>query len=501
MGNHYQMRPDGSIDRNDTNLNITLPYMWEPWPHQMKFWDAFVMRNTKRNVIVWHRRAGKDQTALNAMVVKAHERVGMYWYVFPEYKQGREIFWDGMRDDGRRFRDAIPKELILRSRDDMMLIELKNGSMIKVIGTDNADSIVGPNPVGCIFSEFSLQNPIAWNLVRPILNANNGWAVFVYTPRGRNHGYDMYQNGLKMMEQDPDRWFAQMLTKDDTSKILIGDDGKPLRDPVTGEVQWGPIVTDEMIEEDKATGMSDELIQQEYYCDFNAALEGAYYAKELALARAQNRISKVLYDPRRPVHTAWDLGLDDAMAIWFFQVVNGQPRIFKYQEWKNASLREVITELKNMPYVFGTHLGPHDISQRELSTKESRYNFAKRLGVKFYPVPKLSVADGIEAARRTLAISVFDEENCADGLDALTNYSKKWDAVKKVYSEKPDHNWASHGSDAFRYLSVGLEHIYDLDDDMIEMQMGVANANYEVYSHRDTSRYTARSDYDIYSHR
>ena len=153
-----------------------------------------------------------------------------------------------------------------------------------------------------------------------------------------------------------------------------------------------------------------------------------------------------------------------------------------------------------MPYIYGTHLGPHDISQRELSTRESRYNFAKRLGVKFYPVPKLSVADGIEAARRTLAITIFDEEGCAEGLDALTNYSKKWDAVKKVYSEKPDHNWASHGSDAFRYLSVGLEHIYDLDDDMVEMQMGVANANYEIYSHRDTSRYIARSDYDVYSH-
>ena len=193
------MRPDGTITKHDENINITLPYMWQPWPHQMAFWDAFVVRNTKRNIIVWHRRAGKDQTALNALVVKAHERVGMYWYVFPEYKQGREIFWDGMRDDGRRFRDAIPKDLVLRSRDDMMLIELKNGSMIKVIGTDNADSIVGPNPVGCIFSEFSLQNPIAWNLVRPILNANNGWAVYVYTPRGRNHGYDMYMNGLKMM--------------------------------------------------------------------------------------------------------------------------------------------------------------------------------------------------------------------------------------------------------------------------------------------------------------
>ena len=500
MGNHRELRPDGTVLNNRENVNITLPYMWQPWPHQMKFWDAFVMRNTKRNVIVWHRRAGKDQTALNAMVVKAHERVGMYWYVFPEYKQGREIFWDGMRDDGRKFRDAIPKELVERSRDDMMLIELKNGSMIKVIGTDNADSIVGPNPVGCIFSEFSLQNPSAWNLVRPILNANNGWAVFVYTPRGRNHGYDMYVNGMEMMEKDPDRWFAQMLTKDDTSKVLIGDDGKPLRD-ANGDIKWGPIVTDEMIEEDRATGMSDALIKQEYYCDFNAALEGAYYSKEMSLALEQDRITKIAYDPKRPVHTAWDLGLDDATAVWFFQIVHDQPRIIKYQEWTNTSLKDVITEIKGMPFVYGTHLGPHDISQRELSTRESRYNFAKRLGVKFYPVPKLGVADGIEAARRILNISMFDELNCKQGLDALSNYMKKWDPARKVYMEKPNHDWSSHGADAFRYLAVGFEHINEFDEELIQIQSGIASGNYDVYSHRNQSNYLANSNYDIYSHR
>lgn len=501
MVDHKAMRPDGSIIRPRENVNITLPYMWQPWPHQMLFWDAFVVRNTKRNVIVWHRRAGKDQTALNAMVVKAHERVGMYWYVFPEYKQGREIFWDGMRDDGRRFRDAIPKELILRSRDDMMLIELKNGSMIKVIGTDNADSIVGPNPVGCIFSEFSLQNPIAWNLVRPILNANNGWAVFVYTPRGRNHGYDMYMNGLKMMKQDPDRWFAQLLTRDDTSKVLIGDDGKPLIDKMTGKIKWGPIVTDEMIEEDKATGMTEELIQQEYYCDFNAALEGAYYAKELSLAREQKRIGNFAYNPSKLVHTAWDLGLDDSTAIWFFQLVHGYPYIIGYKEWKDTSLKDIITEIKTYHYVYGTHIGPHDISQRELSTRESRYNFAKKLGVKFYPCPKLSVADGIEAARRVLAMSYFDEEKCTPGLEALGNYSKKWDAVRKVFSEKPNHDWSSHGADAFRYLAVGFEHIYEFDEDIVQMQSGVANGSYNVYSHQVNNNYIAKSNYNIYSHR
>ena len=303
---------------------------------------------------------------------------------------------------------------------------------------------------------------------------------------------------MKMMKEQPDKWFAQLLTKDDTSKILIGDDGKPLTDPQTGELLWGPIVTDQMIADDIATGMSEELAQQEYYCDFNAALQGAYYSKELTKLQNEDRRTKVLYNPNYKVHTAWDLGLDDAMAIWFFQIINDTPRIINYKEWTNTSLKEVITEIKTYQYVYGTHLAPHDITQRELTTKESRYSYAKRMGVKFYPVPKLGVADGIEAARRVLAISLFDEENTLSGYDCLVNYTKKWDDKRKVYLEKPEHNWASHGADAFRYLAVGLEHIHDFDEETLADQAGVAYSEYNVYSHEGSSKYVANSDYDIF---
>ena len=191
----------------DPSESIDLPYNWEPWNHQKNIWDAMMKRGVQRAVMVWHRRAGKDQTALNILVCKAFERVGVYWYIFPEYKQGREIFWEGQRDDGRKFIDAIPPILIKRKLEDVMFIELVNGSIIKVIGSDNADSIVGTNPVGAIFSEFSIQNPKAWNLLRPIFNANNGWALFVYTPRGYNHGYDMCKAAEKLMKEKPKKWF------------------------------------------------------------------------------------------------------------------------------------------------------------------------------------------------------------------------------------------------------------------------------------------------------
>jgi hypothetical protein len=312
----------------------------------------------------------------------------------------------------------------------------------------------------------------------------------------------MYQTGLKMMKDDPGRWFTQLLTRDDTTKILVGDNGQPITDPVTGKIKWGPIVTDEMIAEDRETGMSEALSRQEYYCDFNAALEGAYYSRELAEAYSQDRIGKVPYNVGKPVHTAWDLGLDDSTAIWFFQIINGNIRIIDYKEWTNVSLTAIITEIKKYPYIYGTHIGPHDITTRDLITKESRYNACKKLGIKFYVCPKLGVMDGIEAARRALAISLIDEDKCAQGLNALSQYSKKWDSLRKVFLERPNHDWSSHASDAFRYLAVGFEHITEFDLEGIEMQMGRANCNYDVYSHRGgANAYVANSDYSRYSHR
>jgi len=477
---------------------IDLPYKWEPWEHQLDFWNAMMVRNVKRAVEVWHRRAGKDIVAFNIMISKAFERVGVYWYVMPEYAQGRKIIWEGQRDDGRKFLDAIPSELVARKRDDMMFIELINGSTINMIGSDRADSIVGTNPVGVIFSEYSIQNPKAWNLIRPILNANNGWAIFVYTPRGYNHGHDMFEAAKKRMEKNPERWHTQLLTIDQTDKILVDDNGNFMKDE-NDEFIRGPIVTQEMIDEDLATGMQPELVQQEYYCSFDASMVGSYYGDQMNLVRKEDRIYEIIWDEAQLVHTAWDLGKSDATAVWFFQVINKKYYWLKYREWTGKSLQEIIKDIKELPYVYGTHLGPHDIKVSDFTSKESRWTIAKNLGVRFVVVPKLSIQDGIDSVRRVLTKSYFDQEECSQGIACLQQYQKIWDDVRKLFSDRPLHNWCSHGSDAMRSAAVGMHYVRDNLKDQFN-DPGVSPSSYNVYSHEEDShkKHIAHSDYNIF---
>jgi hypothetical protein len=228
------------------SISINLPVNYTARPYQMGIVDAIVYKGMKRAVTVWHRRAGKDKTFINILTAMMSKRKGVYYYFLPTYNQGKKIIWDGMDKSGFKFLNHIPEEMILRKNDSEMKIELITGSIFQVVGTDNIDSIMGTNPVGCVFSEYSLQNPQAWEFIRPILLENEGWAIFNFTPRGNNHAKVLYD----MARINPN-WFCELLTIDDTKD----EDGKRY-------------ITDEMIEEERVSGMSDSLIQQEYYCKF-----------------------------------------------------------------------------------------------------------------------------------------------------------------------------------------------------------------------------------------
>jgi phage terminase large subunit len=144
---------------------IIIPYNFTPRQYQLPMMAA-LDRGKLRLVAVWHRRAGKDKTLINVVVNKMVERVGTYFYFFPTYNQGRKILWQGMDRSGFKFMHHIPGELIRRVDNTQMLVELTNGSILQIVGTDNIDSIVGTNPVGCVFSEYSLQNPRAWDYIQ-----------------------------------------------------------------------------------------------------------------------------------------------------------------------------------------------------------------------------------------------------------------------------------------------------------------------------------------------
>ena len=436
-------------------MQIQIPFNFTPRPYQLPLLRA-MDNGIKRAVLIAHRRSGKDKTLINLTVKKMLERVGTYFYFFPTYAQGKKILWDGMDKTGFKFLDHIPVDIRKRTNNTDMLIELLNGSIFQIVGTDNIDSIVGTNTIGCVFSEYALQNPAAWDFMRPILRENGGWAIFNYTPRGNNHGKKLYD----MARNNPD-WFCSLLTVDDTK-----------------DINGNRIITDADIEEERRSGMSEELIQQEYYCSFEAAIEGAYYAKEITNMRNSGRICNVPYDSSMPVFSVWDLGINDTMAIGFFQRTITELRMIDFYENKNNGLDHYAKLLKDKPYVYSKHFAPHDIKVRELSDGKSRLEKAEALGIKFEVVPSLSIEDGIEAARSALTKTYIDQNNCSRFLDCIVEYKKKWDEKNRVFGNKPLHDWTSNAADMFRYASIVIDQmkneIEKEDNDNFENQDCIA---------------------------
>ena len=407
-------------------MEIQVPDNWRPRDYQLDLWK-YLENGGKRAVAVWHRRAGKDLLSVNWCVTAALKRKGLYWHLLPTYNQGRKIVWDGMTRDGRSFLEHFPKELWANVNNTDMRLELKNGSIYQVVGTDNVDRLVGSNPVGVVFSEYSLQDPRAWDLVRPILAENGGWAVFIYTARGRNHGYDLFN-----MANRNERWFCQRLSVDDTS-----------------------VLNQEAIDEEREAGMPEELIQQEFYCSFDAPLVGSYYGSLMAKALAEERIKNVPYEPRLEVHTAWDLGMGDSTAIIWFQQFGNEYRIIDYYENQGEGIPHYVKIVREKDYIYGRHIAPHDIRVREMGTGKSRYEVARDLGIRFDVCPNIQVDDGIEAVRSIIPRCYFDEKKCSILVEALRQYRKDYDEKNKVYKNRPLHDWSSHGADAFRYLALG----------------------------------------------
>ena len=313
-----------------------------------------------------------------------------------------------------------------------------NGSTYQVVGADEPDRLVGANPIGVIFSEWSLMTPNVWELIRPILAENGGWAVFIYTPRGRNHGY----RTLKMAEKS-DNWFAQVLTADMTNAISL-----------------------DVIEDERAEGMPEELVQQEFYCSFDAPLVGSYWGDQLTdmmpADPEKRRITSVPHEPSRTVTTAWDLGMADATAIWFHQRVGHEHRLIDYYQSSGVGLEHYAKILHEKPYVYDEHLVPHDAMMRELGTGKTRVEAGRNLGIRMRVVPKLSLNDGINAVRMLLPMCWIDEDKCSNGIEGLRQYTKEKISDEAgvngeaVFRDKPLHNWASHPADALRTLAVGL---------------------------------------------
>lgn len=415
-------------------MNIELPNQFEPRDYQIPYMDYFD-NGGRRAVWVVHRRGGKDLTAMHQTCKMAHQRRGAYWHVFPTSEQGRKAIWEGFTKDGQRIMEQVfpaairksPREFLPKAE---MVVELKCGSIWRLLGSDKIE-VVGAGPVGIVFSEYALAKPSAWNMIRPMLRENEGWAAFITTPRGNNHAKKLYD----MASQDP-TWFHDLRTLEQTRAY----------DP------------EETVESERAEGMPEELIQQEYFCDWTAANVGSIYGGLVPDA--------VEYEhPMDGIYTSWDLGVSDATAIWFWRVSGTTVDVVDFLEESGKAFPFYAEEVEKRGYDYRMHWLPHDARARTFVTgvtveDAARERWKGKVGI----VPSISLQDGINAGRWLLGAKTKKDEpfrakprfhkRCAEGMEALRAYHRAWDDDKKVLSVLPVHDWSSHPADAWRYVAI-----------------------------------------------
>lgn len=400
--------------------------------YQAKVWDYLWKTNCRKAYLIWHRRAGKDLFCLQYLFSRALMDVGNYWYLLPQQNQVRRAIWEGITSKGFRYLDMIPDELVFKKSEQEMKIYLKNpanpkepGSIISFLGGDRYDTLVGAGIKGCVISEHALQRPNLYDLaIEPMLNESRGWVIFNTTPRGENHAYDMY----KFIKEEPN-YYTSLLTIDDTG-----------------------VVDKALIDEERRRGKPEEIIQQEYFCSFAGSIHGAYYADTLT----KSELGDYPYDARYPVHTCWDLGVSDSMAIWFVQFTEGTIRIVDYYENSTYGLAHYADVVNNKGYRYAGHHLPHDGVQRQLTATEKAQSIQGQLltlglnNIDIIPRTSDVYAD-IQAVRSILPICKFDKKT-KDGYEALKNYRREFDENRQAFKNTPLHDWTSHGADAFRIV-------------------------------------------------
>ena len=415
------------------------------------------MVDDKNVCAVIHRRAGKDIFSLQAWLLRGLRRVGTHVYLFPLHKQARSVIWQGLDFDGRPFMDAIPPALIAKKNEARMEIELFNGSRLILAGSNNYNGLMGSNPITIIYSEFSLHNPFARQYLNPIIVQNKGKEILQFTPRGMNHGWEVF-NQVKDL---PD-YHVEHLSVEQTFK----------HDGVT------PIINFQDIKRAKDLGMSDELIRQEFYVDFEVGNLGAYYTREMSDMVREGRIMQIKPDPRLKLHTIWDLGGTDATAGLLFQVTGKYVHVLYIIHDTGRGFKSYLDEAERVRQNFGCewgyHFGPHDNDQKHQGWEhtESRLMQARKYGWHFQMVPKVSLEDGIESVRYLFPRMRIDKVNCDIGVRALREYQRLFDEKRGVYKKAPLENWAIHIADAFRYLAVQYRRLYDVPGKISQYETG-----------------------------
>ena len=409
----------------------------------------FHERQERWAIIIAHRRAGKTVSCLNDLIYRAlteGKENAQYAYIAPYYSQAKSVAWNYLL----RFTEPVQ----VKANQSELWVELTNGAKIKLFGADNPDALRGNYLDGVVLDEMADMKPRLWGeIVRPLLADRRGWATFIGTPKGHNGFYELYNHAL----QDKD-WYVKVLRASQT----------------------GIIPDDEL--KDAAKMMIGGQYRAEFECDFESEIQGAIYGVEMRILQDMGHITEVEHDPMFPTFTAWDLGYSDDTAIWWFQVIHGEIRVLDYHSSNGQTIPYYTGLIKakeqEFGYTYGLHYLPHDARAKTLASGGK--SIIEQLSVKIplelmKIVPNLSLQDGIQASRMALKRSWFDAERCLDGIECLRQYQREYDEDKKIFRDKPRHDWTSHGSDAFRMLAVAWheeEKIMTKDDPIRGLLVG-----------------------------
>jgi len=398
---------------------ITIPY--KPRAPQKLIHEA--MDEHRFVVGVAHRRMGKTVAALNQIIKSAlenNQQAPRYAYIAPTYSQAKRVAWDYLTHFVRPL-DAVAN--IAELRVDFL------GRRIQLYGSDNPDSLRGQYFDGVVLDEIGDQNPKIWNeIIRPSLADRKGWCLFIGTPKGNNHFKDLFDRSSK------ETGWAALQFKASETKIIDVEELDAARKE-----------------------MGDDKYNQEFECSFNAAVEGSYYGKLINDLEENGRMCAIDRDDLCRTYVAWDLGIGDSTAIFVMQVAGQEFRVMDHVENHGQGLDWYVEWLKENNWHKAEQLLPHDVEVRELGTGKSRIEVLREAGLDCKVLPRLAVDDGIQAVRRLLPKCWFNMPKVKHGLDCLRNYRREYDEKRNVFYDKPLHDWASHSSDSFRYLALGLE--------------------------------------------
>jgi len=380
-------------------------------------------RDQRWACLVVHRRGGKTVACINELIARAtytNKSDARYAYIAPFYRQAKDVAWQYLKNYG--------EGVVTKIRESELRVELFNGAWITLYGADNPDALRGLYLDGVVLDEYGDCRPSLWGtVILPTLVDRKGWAIFIGTPKGKNHFHE-----VKVRSELEPNWYHMTLKASDSG-----------------------LIPDEELGEMKAQ-MSEEEYAQEMECDFEAAVKGTYYSHIVHQMELNGKISdgNPLWDPEKKVRVSSDLGRSDSTAWWFWQDGELGPQIIDYYEATDNIVDDLIDLLRSKTYEYEDVWLPHDAYAHTFQTRRSTMEQMMDADFPVKMVPKLAVQHGIDAARKILPLCTINRELCYDGVEALRAYKRKFNELTRAFSESPEHTWASNGADAFRYMAL-----------------------------------------------